>query len=107
MPSRFPGDTVEPREQNHPDTAGGKDLGDTTKQTLYANEKGNDYDVSEDQDADTPTDEERQTLRKVADKLPWSAFLVALVELCERFAYYGLTGPFQVREREREKFVKR
>lgn len=44
-----------------------------------------------------PTDEESATLRKVADSLPWSAFLVAAIELCERFAYYGLNGPFQVR----------
>jgi len=46
-------------------------------------------------DGDEPNEEERHTLRKVADKLPWSAFLVAMVELCERFAYYGLSGPFQ------------
>lgn len=46
-------------------------------------------------DGDEPTEHELQTLRKVADKLPWSAFLVAVVELCERFTYYGLSGPFQ------------
>jgi POT family proton-dependent oligopeptide transporter len=46
-------------------------------------------------DGDEPTDFELQTLRKVADKLPWSAFLVAIVELCERFTYNGLSGPFQ------------
>lgn len=46
-------------------------------------------------DGEEPTEEEKATLRKVADKLPWSAFLVAMVELCERFAYYGLSGPFQ------------
>ncbi|KAF3770757.1 hypothetical protein M406DRAFT_77536 [Cryphonectria parasitica EP155] len=46
-------------------------------------------------DGDEPTDEERRTLRKVSDKLPWSAFLVCVVELCERFTYYGLSGPFQ------------
>ncbi|WEW57882.1 peptide transporter ptr2 [Emydomyces testavorans] len=44
---------------------------------------------------DEPTQEELNTLRRVAGPLPWSAFLVAIVELCERFAYYGLTGPFQ------------
>ncbi|KAF2807669.1 MFS peptide transporter [Mytilinidion resinicola] len=42
-----------------------------------------------------PTLHERDTLRRVSDKLPWSAFLVAVVEFCERFAYYGLSGPFQ------------
>ena len=42
-----------------------------------------------------PTEEELRTLVRVADKLPWSAWLVAVIELCERFAYYGLSGPFQ------------
>ncbi|PGH23690.1 hypothetical protein AJ80_02296 [Polytolypa hystricis UAMH7299] len=42
-----------------------------------------------------PTEEELKTLRKVSERLPWSAWLVAVVELCERFAYYGLSGPFQ------------
>jgi dipeptide/tripeptide permease len=46
-------------------------------------------------DDDEPSERERSTLRKIPDKLPWSAFLVAVVELCERFAYYGMSGPFQ------------
>lgn len=46
-------------------------------------------------DGGEPTEREKQTLRKVADKLPWSAFIICLVELCERFAFYGLVSPFQ------------
>ncbi len=46
-------------------------------------------------ESNEPTEEERQTLRKIADVLPWSAFSVAVIELCERFTYYGLSGPFQ------------
>lgn len=46
-------------------------------------------------DDDEPTDGEKLSLRKVPDRLPWSASLIAIVELCERFAYYGLSGPFQ------------
>lgn len=46
-------------------------------------------------DNDEPTEEERATLRCVADKLPWAIFLVAIIELCERFTYYGISGPFQ------------
>ena len=46
-------------------------------------------------EADEPSEEERATLRHVSDKLPWSTFLVAAIELCERFTYYGLSGPFQ------------
>lgn len=42
-----------------------------------------------------PTPEELATLRRVADKLPYAAFSVVIVELCERFAFYGLSGPFQ------------
>lgn len=46
-------------------------------------------------EGDEPTEEERSTLRRVSDTIPWSAFLVAVIELCERFTYYGLSGPFQ------------
>lgn len=42
-----------------------------------------------------PTEEDRHTLRRVADKIPIAAYSVVIVELCERFAYYGLSGPFQ------------
>lgn len=42
-----------------------------------------------------PTEEEMLTLRKVRDHFPLGAFLIAIVELAERFTYYGLTGPFQ------------
>lgn len=69
---------------------------DRIDQFHHADEKCIDHESSEAIDRDAPTDEERQILRKVSDKLPWSAFLVALVELCERFTYYGLSGPFQV-----------
>ncbi len=77
--------------------AGSTEAVNIPKQPYYADKNGDHCESSNTNDADVPTEEERQTLRKVADKLPWSAFLVALVELCERFAYYGLTGPFQVR----------
>jgi POT family proton-dependent oligopeptide transporter len=42
-----------------------------------------------------PTAEELRTLRKVGEPLPKAAFLVAIVELCERFTYYGASGLFQ------------
>jgi POT family proton-dependent oligopeptide transporter len=43
----------------------------------------------------TPTDEELKTLRHVSEKIPISCWLVAIVELAERFSYYGLSAPFQ------------
>ncbi|KAH8553481.1 POT family-domain-containing protein [Umbelopsis sp. PMI_123] len=54
------------------------------------------YDHAEDStDGPEPTEEEWATLREMADAIPVSAFLVILIEFCERFTYYGLTGPFQ------------
>lgn len=44
---------------------------------------------------EVPTEEEKKTLRRVGDSVPKAAFLVAIVELCERFTYYGASGLFQ------------
>ncbi|PGH18913.1 hypothetical protein AJ80_04332 [Polytolypa hystricis UAMH7299] len=46
-------------------------------------------------DGDEPTEEEKHTLRHVGESLPLSAWLVAAVELSERFTYYGIQGLFQ------------
>lgn len=42
-----------------------------------------------------PTEEELATLRHVSDKIPLGAWLIVICELCERFAFFGLSGPFQ------------
>ncbi|KAL9609550.1 MAG: hypothetical protein Q9167_005681 [Letrouitia subvulpina] len=41
-----------------------------------------------------PTEEEVKSLRRVCGTVPWSAYTVAFVELCERFSYYGTTAVF-------------
>ncbi|KAF9531503.1 POT family-domain-containing protein [Crepidotus variabilis] len=41
-----------------------------------------------------PTDEEIATLRRVSDAIPWNAYLIAIVELAERFSFYGSTVVF-------------
>ncbi|KAJ5325188.1 Peptide transporter [Penicillium brevicompactum] len=46
-------------------------------------------------DGGEPTLSEKSGLRHVAENLPISAWLVAIVELCERFTYYGMSGLFQ------------
>ncbi|KAJ5734032.1 hypothetical protein N7493_002818 [Penicillium malachiteum] len=46
-------------------------------------------------DGEEPTEDEKRSLRHVAEHLPISAWLVAIVELCERFTYYGMSGMFQ------------
>ena len=54
----------------------------------------NDYN-SEEALGPEPTEDDWKTLGEVADKLPASAYLVIIIEFCERFTYYGLSGPFQ------------
>lgn len=46
-------------------------------------------------DGREPTEHEMKTLRHVSEKIPLSCWLVAVVELAERFSYYGLSTPFQ------------
>jgi POT family proton-dependent oligopeptide transporter len=41
-----------------------------------------------------PTEEEMATLRRVSGQIPWTAYTIAFVELCERFSYYGTTAVF-------------
>jgi len=50
--------------------------------------------LTQDSDDDEVTDEDLRTLRRVSGKIPWTAFTVAFVELCERFSYYGTTVVF-------------
>ncbi|KAK5015511.1 peptide transporter ptr2 [Cryomyces antarcticus] len=83
---------VEPRKGFMQDMAGGAKVGVVATKPAYA---VNDSSSVNSLDREEPTEEEKHTLRKVSDKIPWNAFLVAVVELCERFAYYGLSGPFQ------------
>ncbi|KAE8441308.1 hypothetical protein EG329_005538 [Mollisiaceae sp. DMI_Dod_QoI] len=45
-------------------------------------------------DHEYPTEEELATLRRVSGQIPWSAYTVAFVELCERFSYYGTIAVF-------------
>ena len=45
-------------------------------------------------DGAIPNEEERLHLRRVPDRIPWPAYLIAFVELSERFSYYGTTVVF-------------
>ncbi|KIX05842.1 uncharacterized protein Z518_03815 [Rhinocladiella mackenziei CBS 650.93] len=49
---------------------------------------------SEDSYDDEVTEADLNTLRRVSGKIPWPAFTVAFVEMCERFSYYGTTIVF-------------
>ena len=42
-----------------------------------------------------PCQEETVILRRIAGPIPFSIFLILIMECCERAAYYGLSGPLQ------------
>lgn len=42
-----------------------------------------------------PTAEDWINLKEIGDDIPKAAFLVILLEFCERFTFNGLTRPFQ------------
>jgi POT family proton-dependent oligopeptide transporter len=46
-------------------------------------------------DGEEPNEYEKRTLRRIGENLPASAYLIAVVELTERFTYYGAQGLFQ------------
>ncbi len=49
----------------------------------------------EDEDTLAVGELEGKNLRRVSDSIPIAAFTIVLVEFCERFAFYGLSGVFQ------------
>lgn len=66
------------------------------KQDIIVQQHDVDYEPSQYNDGRAePTEEDWKNLTEVADKIPKAAYLVILLEFCERFTYYGLTGPFQ------------
>lgn len=67
------------------------------KLPIIEHEKNASGDVETQHTADDlePTEHEKSTLRHIGDAFPKSAYLVAVVELCERFTYYGCQGLFQ------------
>jgi hypothetical protein len=54
---------------------------------LYTHEEVSD----EENQGEYPTEEDLRTLRRVPGSIPWKAYTLAFVELCERFSYYGTT----------------
>ncbi|GAB7347471.1 hypothetical protein MBLNU459_g4384t1 [Dothideomycetes sp. NU459] len=92
--AQFHATAVEPRQERHQDMAGGSEpiVMDGFSKADYVVHPVEETEGMNTPDGDMPTEEEKRTLRKVSDTLPWSAFLIAIVELCERFTYYGLSG---------------
>ncbi|OQE27053.1 hypothetical protein PENFLA_c006G06704 [Penicillium flavigenum] len=86
------------REMETPAAAPSYDNEEVTQHAVL-NEKAMDAEFDKENqvtpDGGEPTLAEKTSLRHVAENLPISAWLVAVVELCERFTYYGMSGLFQ------------
>jgi POT family proton-dependent oligopeptide transporter len=67
---------------------------DARQQSKEAAESETSQTDVDDGEYETPTEEEIHTLRRVSGKIPWAAYTIAFVELCERFSYYGTTAVF-------------
>ncbi|KAH0284953.1 PTR2-domain-containing protein [Aureobasidium namibiae CBS 147.97] len=46
-------------------------------------------------DQNQPASDEHSKLRRVPDRIPWVVLLILIVELGERFTYFGLSAPIQ------------
>lgn len=62
-------------------------IGDDSSQSP-SNRKGS---LTDADGKEYPTAEEVHTLRRVCGSVPWAAYTIAFIELCERFSYYGTT----------------
>ncbi|KAF4120957.1 proton-dependent oligopeptide transporter, POT family, partial [Geosmithia morbida] len=83
-------ETLEERIPGHrKDLAGGIIESDVKKDTFTDSESGPTADGEE------PSEGEKRSLRRIGESLPASAFFIAIVELTERFTYYGAQGLFQ------------
>jgi proton-dependent oligopeptide transporter, POT family len=72
---------------------------ETLKKNVEVEEKGGHIDASSDDYSDAsdepePTAEEKGHLRHVPEALPLTTWLIAVIELCERFTYYDISGIF-------------
>lgn len=80
--------------QNHGISAKEKTVKGASSDITYSGSEEKDADQYEVSHPDYPTQTELDTLRKVAGKVPWTAYTIAFVELCERFSYYGATAVY-------------
>ncbi|KAF6760668.1 POT family-domain-containing protein [Ephemerocybe angulata] len=74
-----------------------KDQVESTVEAVSYSEKVSDLSDVYDPDhegLEFPTEEEKATLRRVSDSIPWNAYLIAFVELAERFSFYGSSVVF-------------
>ncbi|GAB7326886.1 hypothetical protein MBLNU13_g10807t1 [Cladosporium sp. NU13] len=76
------------------DLAGGY-IGPADTKEKHADVTPTDVEMDPTPDGGEPNEQEKLSLRRVGENLPAPAYLIAIVELTERFTYYGCQGLFQ------------
>lgn len=83
-------DTVEAANADFPAVAKGmKDQSIVEKQETHTSTA---EDLTGPDGEQLPTDEDWANLRRVYGKVNWMIYVIGIVEMCERFAYYGTTA---------------
>ena len=59
--------------------------------SIDVGKKASMIDVQPEHHDDDVSEDDLKNLRRVSGKIPWTAYTIAFVELCERFSYYGTT----------------
>jgi POT family proton-dependent oligopeptide transporter len=81
---------------DHKDLTGGRLEPAITNEKIHTVQTGDvDLELDSSPDGAEPNEHEKRTLRRVGENLPPAAYLIAVVELTERFTYYGASGLFQ------------
>lgn len=76
------------------DLAGGILTSDEKPMPSYEEQHSQEFDTVDEDGSEYPTEEEVKALRHVPYNLPARTYLVCVIELCERFCYYGVSGLF-------------
>lgn len=68
------------------------DISDSLLRSQGDSQGTNEAEEEDDVMKDVPTELELKTLRRISGDIPWQAYSIAFVELCERFSWYGTTA---------------
>lgn len=83
-------------EPMHPSEPKYKIKKDASELSVFSPVKTNETTMAastiDDDELERPTEAEEQCLRRVSGKVPWMAYSIAFVEMCERFSFFGTTA---------------
>ncbi|KAI1006283.1 putative peptide transporter [Podosphaera aphanis] len=73
---------------------GDEDVKPTMQSSFNIRMEDSDVETEFQSQSNYPTNEELHSLRRIADEIPFRIYILAFVELCERFSFYGTSVVF-------------